>query len=454
MSNSSNCRKRSLAHRASANSTTETCGGLLPDGRSVDLISDVATGRMKLISFDGIEHQIADRVDVGDHTFISMALDSAIRGATALPTTAEDYETTEGLFAETRGVMTAHGFSQEVATAATNFIFATWFPEAGAPCMTITGPSAEGILFLQLLACFVRRGLMMVELDSHGFRGLMDRLHPTLLIDARCFTSRSLRRLLTSSGSRFYVPWKGSVANFSFARAIYLGTGPAADFSADFSLHVHISPSRPGLFLLDEKERVQIIATFQPKFLNYRLRNINRVRASDFELSEMDSEAGIIGRILGSCIVDAPEIQAGVRRLLESREAKLRAARWTDLSCVILEALLDICHRPASNRIYVGEIAETARVILKTRGNPAEFKARGVGPILRRLGFNTSPRDYRGFHILVTSEVLRTIHLLARDYKIAAVENGIACCPMCTETFRVVPGVTDPVCDMHGERPV
>jgi hypothetical protein len=432
LSRDSSWRQQSLKP---AGCTSQTSGATLADGRTVDLIADEGTGHLKLIWFDGTHYRVADRIDIGHGAIVPLALDPAIQAAMALPTEPSDYGNTERLFTESRDVLTAHGMSQQVAAVAIHYAFATWFPEAGAPCMTISGPGAEVTLLLQLMSCLVRRGLLMVEFDSHGFRGLMDSLRPTLLIDARSLSVRSLRKLSAACGSGAYVPWKGSVANFSFARAIYLGVTPINGFSPDFSLRIHLWPSGRALSLLAEKERAEIIKAFQPRFLDYRLRNLDRVRASDFELPEMDSESGIIGRILGGCIVDAPEIQAGIRPLLEGREAWLRAARWTDSTCVIIEALLDKCHSRVSGRIRVGEIAQEAEVILRARGSLAKLEPRAVGEVLRRLGF-VSKRRAPGYGIPLTNDMVVHIHRLAHDHRVAAVADGIACCPTCIEMFK------------------
>lgn len=419
---------------ALANGALETAGAVIADGRTIDLIFDEATGHPKLIWFDGTDYHVEDRIEIGDQTIVPFGVNPIIEAAMALPTRISDYGSTRGLFAEMRDVLIAHGMSEITATAATYHAFATWFPEVGSPSAIISGPCAESTLLLQLMSCFVRRGLLMVEVNGPIFRGVINALHPTLLIDARHLGVRSLRKLSATCGLRACVSWKGSVVAVSFARAIYVGAKTVANLSADFSLQIRVAPSRRMHSLLDEKEREQITAAFQPRFLDYRLRNFERVRAADFVLPEMDSEGRVIGRLLGACVLDAPEVQAGVLSLLETREAGLRAARWTDSTCVIIEALLDECHTSGHGKLYVGEIAKKAEVIMKARGAPGELDPRAVGEILRGLDF-VSERKSRGFRIELTNEIISQIHRLAYDYRVAAVEDGISCCSRCTEFF-------------------
>jgi hypothetical protein len=429
--------------------TTEISGGVLPDGRTVDLIRDGSNGKLKLLVFDGTRTEAASSVRVEGRTFLPVTLDPDIQRAVTLPSHAFDYGSTESLFSATHEVLTRHGMSEEIANAACYFVFGTWFPERSlpAPCLVITGPTLEAILLFQLLGCLVRRGLHMVEIDSSGFRSVVGLLRPTLLIDGRHLGRRSLR-LLSVCGPRAYVPWKESVVDLGLAKAIYLGAAPLADFSADFSVHLHILPSLANVSMLDEKTREQIIADFQPKFLDYRLRNFAAVGDSVFDLPGIDSEGRVIARILGTCIVDSPEIQAGIRHLLQHRDVELRTERWTDLTCVVIEVLLAQCHnqspRDESNGhpgtgIHVNEIAKKAEVVLKGRGAPTELEPRAIGGILNRLKLYRT-RDARGRRIVLSPEVRRRIHVLARNYQVESVRDGDARCDLCKEVFEKATG--------------
>jgi hypothetical protein len=430
----------------------EALGGVLPDGRTVDVIRDVATGRLSLVWFDGKEYHAEERISIKGRTFVPPALDPAFQTAVTLPTKALDHGCTENLFRAILDVLTEFGMSL-VATVVTYFLFSDWFPEPSlpAPCLIITGPGAEAALLLQLLACLVRRGLPMVEIGSHGFRGLMQQFHPTVLLDARHYSSRSLRKLLAPCGSRVFAPWKGSVAEFSCAKVVYVGPTLVEDVPTDFALRAHLSPSPRGVSLLDGKRRDRIIATLLPQLIDYRLRNLVAIRASDFDLPDLDLEGRIIAQFLGRCIKGARQIQAGARSLIEGRDEELRSARWTDPVCAIIEALLDECHSPQPDGIYVGTVAEAATALLKARGVSTQLKARAVGSVLRgQLGFRPK-RNGKGSRILLSNKVLRMVHGLARDYRVAAVEDGIARCAVCRDTFTT-PNATDGKADFHGEQ--
>ncbi len=133
--------------------------------------------------------------------------------------------------------------------------------------------------------------------------------------------------------------------------------------------------------------------------------------------------------------------------MLEGRDEELRSARWNDPVCAIIEALLDQSHGPQPDGIYVGRVTEAAGAILKARGVSIQLSARSVGHSLRQLGF-TPKRNGTGNRILLTDKRIRAIHGLARDYRVAAVERGIARCPVCHEIFTVPDA--DRGTDVHG----
>lgn len=59
--------------------------------------------------------------------------------------------------------------------------------------------------------------------------------------------------------------------------------------------------------------------------------------------------------------------------------------------------------------------------------SPEKFRA-----VLRLLGI-APQRDNKGSAVLLTNQLRRRIHELARDYNVAAVQEGIASCPLCSE---------------------
>jgi hypothetical protein len=308
--------------------------------------------------------------------------------------------------------------------------------------LTITGPLAEALLLLQLLGCLVWRGLHILELSSTACSAIVEQLHPTLLIDGRQL-SRHWRRLLSGSCiPRANVVSRNSLVDFGLAKAIYLGAVPDPEFHLDFSLNVHLAPSTACPGTLDDRVHEQIIADFQPKFLDYKIRNLSAVRASTFDLPGPQLENRVIAKMLGAPIVNAPDIQAGIRGLLRDREDQIRESQFTDPTTVIVDVLLAQRHGRKRHAVRVKEIAEVAEVALKGRGESVPLEPRRVGAILDTLGLPRK-RNCEGFRILLEPEIQRRIHLLARDYGIEPIRERTAACALCTEIFGSVADVTD-----------
>ncbi len=415
----------------------ETLGELFGDGRSIELIRDTETGRLNLLFFDGENCTVAPRVEYGGRVYVPADLSPSILRAVTWPTKCIEYGSTQKLFTAVRESFTNHGFPDEVALPTTHVVFSSWFPEClpSAPCLSITGPRPEANLLLQLLGCLVRHSLPLAELSRAGLCSLPMDLQLTLLIDLE-HVSRSTLSLLSASNNRnAYVPRKGALVNIYCAKAIYRGDALGDGLFGDAALHINLAPSRGRLPMLDEKARQEIAMTLQPQLVAYRSRNLAKVRESEFDLPGFASPIRILARVLGACIVDAPELQAGLIALLEECQERIRGQRWVDLRCVVIESLLFCCHSREKDRVHVGEITATTSTILKGRGEtppagPELIKL--VGGSLRVLEFFPK-RDSKGNAIRLTDSVRRRIHRLARDFQVAAVQEGVALCPHCSE---------------------
>jgi len=257
-------------------------------------------------------------------------------------------------------------------------------------------------------------------------------LQLTLLIDDGP-TSRSVRSLLAASNDRrVFISWKGKLINLFCAKAAYCGLA-LNDGNVDGTvLHINVPPSRGRLPILDANAQREITEKLQPKMQAYRCRNISKVRESSVDFPEFESKLRILARVLGAGIVDAPKLLADLKQLLSGFEDQARAERWRDLRCVTIEALLCHTHSRKEEKVHVGKVTQTANAILKGRGESAAFEPETIGPIVRLLGF-TPKRDSKGKAIHFTDRVRRRIHQLARAYDVAAVQEGVAKCPLCRE---------------------
>jgi hypothetical protein len=365
-------------------SPLETCGELFSDGKCIELIGDSETGQFHLLAFDGERQTAGACIEVGGQMYVPAELHPSVLRAVTLPANCREYESTTKLFTAIQESLINNGIPEEFALPLIYFVFATWFTDClpAAPCLVITGPRPEAWLVLRLLACLVRHALPLIEMSMASFRSAPMLLQPTFLIDHEI--RPSMVRLLIAANSRnAQLPSKGGVMNVYSAKAVYRGMTNNDSSISDGELQMNLLPSRGKLPLLDVRTETVIKNQFQPMLLMYRTRNITRVRNSEFDLPEFASGMRILARVLGAPIVDAPDLQAGLRALLQGQQKKIRAQQWLDKRCVVIEAVLALCHSGREGRVYVGDIAAIATKILEGRGESEPLKSKAVGAMLR-----------------------------------------------------------------------
>lgn len=425
---------KTLLPRCNSSLPIPTCGEVFDDGGCIDLIFDRAAGRLALVNWDGRKYRIAPNVEHGGRVFCPADLEPSILRAATLPGNVSRYGSTEQVFTAAQELFSVYGFPAEVTLPATFFILLTWQIEnlPTAPRLRIFGPEPEANLLLHLLGCLVRRSLPLGEVTRKSLCTVLEDLRPTLIV-RREQQNRSALRLLAASDHRdSYVQWKGGLVDIFCAKAIYYGNLLHNDFSN--GLTVNLSPFRDKLPVFRAKAAQETVAKLQSMLLAYRLQNLAKVRDSQFDVPEFNSGIRVLARAIGSCLVDAPHLQAQLIALLQEYEEKIRAESWLDLRCVAIEALIAECHKPeaADGKVYVGKSTETARAILKGRGETTPLEPQAIGGIWRSLEL-TPRRDSSGFAIRLTDEVRRRIHNLALAYDVAAMQSGVAQCAACAE---------------------
>lgn len=171
-----------------------------------------------------------------------------------------------------------------------------------------------------------------------------------------------------------------------------------------------------------------------------RAANHVTVRQSQFDLPELTPQTRVLARALRSCIVGSREVQAGLRNMLEACDEAARAAHSCDLRCIATQVLVSFAHSRPDAKVYVCEITEAIEGIQKIHGETGALEARRIGDTLRSLGIH-SKRNGQGLSILLTENMRRQVHELARDFEVAPVEQGQPPCSLCAELLPT-PGKT------------
>ncbi|HEV2520743.1 MAG TPA: hypothetical protein VGT24_00060 [Candidatus Acidoferrales bacterium] len=428
-----------IHHVAGTNqpSPIETAGEIFSGGTNIELIADSENKRLLLLFTEGQTSRVATRIEYRGRAYVPFNLDARTLRGVRFPHKVSDYGSTKSLFTAIQDFAAEYGYAEEIAQLGTYFVFSAWFPDCvpAAPCLLITGPRPEACLFLQLLSCLVRHPLQLVDFNAKSLSSLMA-IKPTLLICQEHLSASKLRLLFASTNPDAYVPLEGGLANFYSVMAIYRGIPFHEGSVANTILQMNLTPIRRKLPILDSKTQEEIAGKFQSKLLKYRTRNIDKVRESAFDFPWLTSGARILARILGACIVDAPELQADLAPFFQRQQQAIREQNWLDARCVAIEAGLAYCHSvKRDHRVFVGKFAYDLNTILKGRGHAGSVEPKEIGNILRSFGFFPK-RGSKGYALRLTDEVRRRIHRLAFENDIAAVVDAKPRCQHCREIMK------------------
>ncbi len=418
----------------------ETGGLLLSDDYSIELIKD-AVGSLSFLDSKSAKSQ--QRISHAGQEFVPPELAPSMLEAMTLPRRRNDCGLTVDLFSQIFSLFVNCGLSEDSAQVCTYFVFSSWFPESlpVAPFMLLTGTEAEARVILQLLTSLVRHALPLAEINIDVFDYLPMHVQPTMLISR---VNPSMWMVMSASNHpHAYLARKKGLTDLFCVKAAYAGStlGCVGDQAI---LNVHCVPNGGRLPVINRATLEKIASDFQPKLLDYRFKNVAQVREADFDAPTLPTPLRMMAQALGACIVDAPQLQADIVRLLESQRAVLRASRSLDLNCAAIEALFACCHgENGDTRVGVIEIATIATAILADRGEAAEFESKRMGSLLRLLGFRTK-RDAKGFAIHLTPDVRRLIHSLARDHEVGEWEQTLPVCSQCAEVMSAQTGSSNP----------
>ena len=132
---------------------------------------------------------------------------------------------------------------------------------------------------------------------------------------------------------------------------------------------------------------------------------------------------------MGRCLL-APELQSELILLLQEDDKDARAEEGLRLECIVLEALLFLCHEGARTSVFVEEVTKTVNRILSGRSAGQKVLPRGVGAKLKSLGFYTERLGSRGRGIILTEAIRGRAHQMAMVYNLSSTQIG-SDCPHC-----------------------
>jgi hypothetical protein len=323
------------------------------------------------------------------------------------------------------------------------YVLYTWladrFPQA--PYLSIVGPLGSGkTQLLRFLNCCCRRPLLLSDVSVAGLYSSTDAVAPTLLIDeadfGRDIRSRDLLRLLRAGHTAEGVTFRQGKAYNLFGPKVICSRTPIPD-AALASRAVEISMWR----CTEEPERRldavpllhALFELLQPQLVRFRLRNYHRDLSVKSDLSRLSPRSRDLARALAGPLAECPELQELVVDAIRAREPDAISRQSDEPELIVLHALFAKIHGYDKPYVTVGVICGWVNGLLLYRGEHPRFEPRGVGPILRQLGFATQRFGSHGIGILITGDVRARLHRQAATFGIGHTSDD---CVQCIELRR------------------
>ena len=320
-------------------------------------------------------------------------------------------------------------------------IFSTWFPDrlTVAPGLAIAGSAVgEAIQLLRFLHCVCRRSILLVGMSQADLISLPLSVYPTLLLDRPRLT-RSLRSFLSTSNRRgLLTVRRGKILGVCCPKVVYFGVEEVPQAVASDMLQIALPPTAVHGQALDDEQLNDIAAELQAKMLVHRLANFAKIQVSQLEGTNFTSQTHELAMNLAACVMDDPELAAGVVHLLKERDECIRGQRDRELETVVIEAVLGVSHENKKDRVQVKEIRVLANAILRARGEFIEYGPEEVGHRLDMLGLQRA-RSAAGMFLILTRDMRSLVHRLARTYEVPSASNVVRGCPDCKAASAPAP---------------
>ncbi len=108
----------------------------------------------------------------------------------------------------------------------------------------------------------------------------------------------------------------------------------------------------------------------------------------EFNPTGVSPDTNAVAKALGNCLVEAPDLQATLVSILETRDQQRISERLDTAEALIIEAVLALS-RGGAELLYAKEIAIEVNRLLEARGERSKLNPEKVGHRLRKLGLST-----------------------------------------------------------------
>ncbi len=398
-----------------------------------------------LLFWNGQESSVCKSFNFGTQTYVAADFRSDIPPDIRLARTMRDYRSAEVLVNEIADIFRSFtGASQADAELAAYFAIATHFPECRDPALRGIVSAADewdASRFLKLLACFCRHALPLAIFDVAQLWRLPPGCAPTFLIsDPK--PSKNLVALLNATQHHgFALPRAGQTVSRPFSAVILDCDDGLSGVAPSSFCRIDATP-RTRAELLSDEALGNIEDKFQSQLLSYRLCHWAQVARATFDACDLAGSTRAVASVIGSCFPRNRTLQVRVQELLKPQDEDRRFDSACGATAVVLDALLVLCHE-GKEKVHVGDVAQTANVILDAREDGYQLEPRRVGEILRpfRLGHS---RDSKGYKFLLSAANQRRIHELGRAHDVPFFKGEIQECDFCRNSAEPPTGRASP----------
>lgn len=302
------------------------------------------------------------------------------------------------------------------------WVISTWFYELFPviPSLVITGPAHEAMVVLRVLYELCSGPALLAGFRRADLKCLGSCW--TLLISEPNLDNRTAALLgnLTNRGFSCACSW-----------AIYIGECPAIkriqhSICIDAGARPHAKPPDAGQLLPETTK------TLRNRLFEYRERNLEQVRRLGFNPCGLSLEAHSMANALGSCLVDAPQVQTELVALLRPQDQQQITDRSNSVDALVATAALTLCHQ-GKDQVFVKEIAAEVNRLLEARGETLQFSPEKVGHQLRKVGVLTRRLSQAGNGRTLDQATRIHLHEVAAAYREedSIQEDENLHCPLC-----------------------
>jgi hypothetical protein len=199
------------------------------------------------------------------------------------------------------------------------------------------------------------------------------------------------------------------------SKAVYIGDDPAIK-RIQHSIYIDATVPARTDGPVSGQPAPEIIDAIRNRILEYRTRNLEKVRLLEFNPSGLSLEATAIANALGSCIVDAPQLHIQLVALLRPQAQQQIVDRSDGDEALIVGAALALSHQD-KDEVFVKEISIEVNRLLVARGETRKLSPEKVGHKLKRMGLFTRRLSHAGNGLTLDQATMIRLHEVAAAYR-------------------------------------